>query len=190
MHLGYFGIILLMVVSPLPPEVFMPMAGFMAAQGELNVVAVVVSGVIGFLLSVLPWYLAGRYLGAEGLKQVLYRHRRWLVLSTDRLEKATEWFYRRSRQAVLLSLLLPGVRNIISIPAGISGMPLSSYLLYSSLGATVWLGALTTAGYFLGSRYGIAQKYVGSAYNVILAILIAAIMIWGVQRYLKRRGKN
>lgn len=168
----------------------MPLAGFMVAQGELNPVGVILSGVVGFLLSVLPWYLAGRYLGEDGLKQILYRHRRWLALSTDKLAKATDWFYRRSRQAILLSLLLPGVRNIISIPAGISGMPLSSFLFYSTLGAIIWLSALTYLGYVLGSRYYLVNQYLHPASKITVFVLIAAIVIWAVLRYFKRRARS
>ncbi len=176
-----------MVVAPLPPEVFIPLAGFMVAQGELNPIAVIFSAVVGFLLSVLPWYLVGRYLGEKGLRHFLHRHRRWVILSTKDLEKATEWFQRSRGQAILLSLLLPGVRNIISIPAGISGMSFISFFLYTTIGAVVWLSGLMGIGYVLGSRYYLVNHYIGSVYNIIIPLLILAFLIWGVQRYLKYR---
>jgi membrane protein DedA with SNARE-associated domain len=190
MHIGYLGIIIFMVVSPLPPEVFMPLAGFMVAQKELNFVAVVGVGVLGFLLSILPWYVAGRYLGEQGLKRLLYRHRRWLSLSTEKLETANRWFQRYGGQAVFFSLLLPGIRNIISIPAGLSGMPLASFLFYSILSASFWLFLLTYAGYVLGSRYYLVHEYLGPASHIVLFILALAILVWAVGRYFKRRTKR
>lgn len=187
MDIGYFGIVLLMVVSPIPPELFIPLAGFMVAEGKLNAIGVVSAGVIGFLLSSMPWYFIGRSLGEEKLKQFMQRHRRWIVFSPDKLEQATDWFYHRRKQAVFLSFLLPGTRNLISIPAGISGMSFGSYFAYSFIGATVWLGLLTAIGYGLGSRYYLVKEYVGPAYNIVIAVLVGAGLIFLVRRYIKRR---
>jgi membrane protein DedA with SNARE-associated domain len=189
MQISYLGIIMLMILSPLPPEVFMPLAGFVVAQGELNFIAVTFAGVSGFLLSVLPWYLAGRYLGKKGLNRLLQRNR-WLMISPEKLEQVNRWFQRRGGQAVLLALLLPGTRNLISIPAGISGMRLSMFLTYSTIGATCWLTILTAAGYLLGGRYHLVKQYLGPAYNLAVVILLIAAIIWGMRRYLRPNTKR
>ncbi|NJR59459.1 MAG: DedA family protein [Cyanobacteria bacterium CRU_2_1] len=178
-----------MVLSPFPPEVFMPLAGFMAAEGELNVVYVVLSGVAGFLLSILPWYFAGKILGETGLKKFQQKHPRWLALPTRNLEKANRWFYRHRGRAVLFSLLVPGIRNLISVPAGMSGMQLTSFLLYTTLGSTIWLSILTLAGYFLGSRYYLVEEHFGRASNVIIAVLGIAIVIWIMTQVIRSKGK-
>lgn len=172
----------------------MPLAGFMVAQAELNFVYVILSGLVGFLLSVLPWYFAGRFLGEKGIRQLLYRHRRWLIVSTDSLDRVNAWFKRRGGLAVFFALLIPGVRNIISIPAGISGMPFSSFLLFSTVGATLWLIILTLAGYFLGSRYYLIDQYVrqhvGSVYTIVILVLLIAILIQVVRHYFKSKPRG
>jgi membrane protein DedA with SNARE-associated domain len=190
MQIGYSGIILLMILSPLPPEVFMPLAGFLTAQGEMSFVLTVLAGVFGFLISVLPWYFAGRYLGEKGLQQLLKRHRKWLAFSNKTLAKAKRWFDRYGEQAIFLSLLLPGTRNFISIPAGLSGMPLTTFLLYATLGSAFWMTLLTGAGYFLGNNYYLVHDYLGSAYNVVFAVLGIAIVVWAIRRYTKHKEKE
>jgi len=189
MHLGYLGIMILMVISPLPPEVFMPLAGFMVAEGELNFLSVLLAAVIGFLISVLPWYFVGKHLGKDGLDRRLKQHR-WLPISADNLEKANRWFQQYGKQAVFFSLLIPGIRNVISIPAGISGMRLTSFLFYSTLSATLWLAILTFAGYWLGSRYYLVHQYLGPAYNLLIAVFVIAAIAWGVKYYLRRKAKS
>lgn len=178
-----------MVLSPLPPEVFMPLAGFLAAQGEMSFVLTVLAGVVGFLISVLPWYFAGRYLGENGLQKLFRRHRKWLSFSNIALAKARRWFDRYGEQAIFFSLLLPGTRNFISVPAGLSGMPFTTFLLYATLGATFWMALLTGAGYVLGNNYYLVHDYLGPAYNVVIAVLVIAIAIWGVRRYVKRKDR-
>lgn len=189
MHPGYIGIILLMVVSPLPPEVFMPLAGFMASQGELNLVYAILAGVAGFLISILPWYLAGRYLGEKGLNALLRRYRRWLTLPARRLQQANRWFRHYGGRAIFFSLLVPGLRNIISLPAGMSGMSPWSFLTYSTLSSLFWFSLLVLAGYLLGSQYYLVQGYLGSFYNVVIVVLVIAIAIWALRRSIRRRSR-
>ena len=185
---GYFGILLLMVLSPVPPEVFLPMAGFLVAQGKLNFFYIVLTAFVGFLISVLPWYIAGRYLGRQGLKKLSNRRYKWLKISQEKLQKANRWFYRYGGRAILLSLLIPGFRNIMSVPAGLSGMSFGTYLFYTATGATVWLTLLTYAGYVLGDRYSLIDEYFSAASPAIGLILVAIGAFWGIRRYL--RGKT
>jgi membrane protein DedA with SNARE-associated domain len=186
-HPGYLGIVVLMVLSPVPPDVFMPLAGFLASQKELNFWYVVLVGTLGFVISVLPWYFAGRYFGKHGVKQLPSRYRRWLSLSPEGLEKANRWFQQRGKLAIAISFLLPAVRNLIWVPAGMSGMSFASALLYSVVGGFLYILAVTYAGYILGNHYYLVKEYLGSVYNVVLPVLAIAIAVWGVKSYLKRR---
>lgn len=171
----------------------MPLAGFLVAQQKLNFVYVILSGLVGFLISILPWYFAGRYLGEKGIKQLLYHHRRWLTVSTNSLDKMNRWFKRRGQPAVFLALLIPGTRNIVAISAGISGMSQTSFLLISTLGATLWLILLTAAGYYLGDRYQLVgeyiRQYIGPAYHIVIFGLLIALLIWAIKRYLKAQSR-
>ena len=154
---GYIGIALLMFAEnlfpPIPSELIMPFAGFVAARGELHPVGVVAAGVAGSLLGAIPWYLAGRWLGGERLKHLADRHGRWLTASRQDLQRAEDWFNRYGWLAVLLGRLVPAVRTLISIPAGATRMPLPTFIVCSAIGTLLWSCFLTGAGYLLESRY-------------------------------------
>jgi membrane protein DedA with SNARE-associated domain len=189
MQISYLGIVILMIASPIPPELFMPLAGVMVAQNKLNFVYVIVAGVLGFLLSIMPWYLAGKYLGQDGLYQYFTKKRKWIKFPIRKIEKVNGWFKQYGKQTLLLSILIPGTRNLISIPAGISGMPLSLFLTYSSLAATLWLTSLTYAGYVLQDRFYLIEKYFSSISNLAIAILAMTAIGWLIKRYWKFRAK-
>ncbi len=183
-----------MVVSPVPPEVFIPLAGFMAAQGKLHLVYVVLCAVAGFLVSILPWYIAGRALGKRGWHELIEQKTGrqkigFLAISPAKLQKVNRWFRRYGGQALLVSMMLPGLRNMMAVPAGISGMPPLTFLLYTSLGGAVWLSVLTCAGYLLGDRYELISAYFGSGTTLFLLIVgIVALSIWGIRLYLRRKA--
>jgi membrane protein DedA with SNARE-associated domain len=192
MHLGYLGIISLMVLSPLPPELFMPLAGFLVAQGKLNFLAAVGAGIIGFLLSIVPWYLAGRFLGEKRLKR-LARHA-WVPFSSHSLERSinrgNRWFQQHGGKALLLGLFLPGVRNILALPAGVSGMSILTFLGYTTAGSAVWISGLTALGYYLGDRYALVQEHAAPLSNLVWLIVITAGSSWLISRYLQRRRRR
>jgi membrane protein DedA with SNARE-associated domain len=190
MQLGYIGIISLMIFSPIPPELFMPLAGFMVAQGQLSFVGVVGMGLIGFLISILPWYLAGKLLGEKRLTQLVQRHSRWLSLPTQDIEKGKRWFKRHGVKTILLCLLIPGTRNLIMLPAGLSGIPIPTFLLSTTLGATVWLTTLTALGYFLGERYHLVEQHSDSIPGMVLLTALIAGIIWITAHYWHRRNRK
>lgn len=190
-QMGYFGIALLMFLEnlfpPLPSEVIMPMAGFTASNGELSIVGVVLAGAIGTLSGALFWYGVARKLGDERLKRWADRHGRWLTLAPDEIERLEKWFEAHSRWAVPLGHLVPGVRTLVSIPAGIFGMSLSRFVLLTVLGAGVWTSALGLAGYALGSRFEEVDRYLGPASTAIMS----AILLWYIYRVVTfRRGRE
>jgi membrane protein DedA with SNARE-associated domain len=181
-QMGYLGIALLMFLEnlfpPLPSEVIMPMAGFTAADGELNIVAVLAAGTAGTLAGALFWYAVAKRLGEERLQCWASRHGRWITLSPDDLKRIDKWFDKHSRWAVPLGHLVPGIRTLISIPAGIFGMKLPRFVALTLLGAGIWTSALGLAGYALGSRYEQVERYLGPASTAIMA----AIFLWYVYR--------
>jgi membrane protein DedA with SNARE-associated domain/uncharacterized membrane protein YkvA (DUF1232 family) len=178
---GYPGIALLMLgenaFPPLPSELIMPLAGYIAAQGQLSPVLVVLAGTLGSVLGALPWYYAGRWLGAERACRLAARYGRWLTLDDKDMAKAIRWFERHGRIAVLFGRLVPTVRTLISLPAGMARMPLAPFLLYSSIGSLLWAAALTTAGYLLEANYRLVGDYLDRASEVIIS-LIVLIYVW------------
>jgi membrane protein DedA with SNARE-associated domain len=190
MQLGYIGIIALMVFSPIPPELFMPLAGFMVAQGQLSFIGVVAMGVLGFLISSVPWYLAGKLLGEKRLTQLVQRHSRWLTLPTQDIKQGKRWFRRHGVKAILVCLLIPGTRNLIMLPAGLSGIPIPTFLVSTTLGATVWLTTITALGYFLGERYHLVEQHSDSIPALVVLTALIAAGIWLTASFWQRRNRR
>lgn len=172
---GYVGIILLMLaenlVPPIPSELIMPLAGFVAAQGQLHPVLVVLAGTCGSVLGSLPWYYAGRWLGRGRLCDLSARYGWWLTLTDKEMGQALDWFERHGGKAVLLGRLVPAVRTLISVPAGVARMALGPFLLASMTGSLLWAGVLTAAGFLLKAHYGLVSKYVDQVSHIILGVI-------------------
>ena len=188
--LGYWGIGLLMFLEnlfpPIPSELIMPLAGFTVAQGKLNFGLVVLAGVLGTVLGALPWYYAGQILGEQRLKKLADKYGRWLTISSKDIDKAKRWFDRRGGQAVFICRLVPGVRTLISLPAGISRMPIVPFLLYSTLGTFLWVGLLTYAGYALGDNYELVDEYLAPVSKIVVVTIVIAFILWIVRRNMRR----
>ncbi len=188
--LGYWGIGLLMFLEnlfpPIPSELIMPLAGFTVSQGKLEIGPVVFAGVFGTVIGALPWYYAGKILGERRLKNLADRYGKWLTVSSKDITRATGWFDKHGGKAVLLCRLVPGVRTLISLPAGISNMPILPFLLYSTIGTTLWVSLLTYAGYILGNNYKLVEEYLGPVSKIVLVTILAAFAIWIVRRLMRR----
>ena len=173
---GYVGVFLLMlaenVVPPIPSELIMPLAGFTAARGQLSLIPVILAGTAGSLLGAVLWYIVGKRLGLERLKHLAARHGRWLTLSPDDVDRADDWFRRHGARAVFFGRLIPTVRTLISVPAGIAGMPLRSFLAWSTLGTGLWTALLAGAGYLLQSQYQRVSDYLNPVSTVIVVLII------------------
>lgn len=174
---GYLGIFLLMLLDnifpPIPSEIIMPLAGFAAARGQLGLVGVFLAGTAGSLSGALVWYAVGRWLGRERLNTFAARHGRWLTLSPAEVDRAGTWFARRGGNTVLVGRVIPGVRSLISVPAGVSGMPLAPFLAYSTVGTVVWTGLLAAAGYRLSENYRAVAGFIEPIGNGVLVLALA-----------------
>jgi membrane protein DedA with SNARE-associated domain len=183
--LGYLGIAFLMalenLIPPIPSELIMPLAGFTVAKGELNLAMVIVAGTIGSVLGSTSWYFLGKYWGLERTKRIANRYGKWLGVSGKDIEKAKVWFDRRGYIATGFGRLLPGIRTYISVPAGISNMPLLPYLFYSTIGSAFWVGLLTVAGYILGDNYEQVGIYV-KPFSIVVLIGVLSIAIYWVMK--------
>jgi membrane protein DedA with SNARE-associated domain len=151
----------------------MPVAGIIAGQGNLQILLVIVFGTVGAVAGQLLWYWVGLRVGEEGMKRFARRHGRWLTLSARDVEKADRWFNRHGHKAVLVGRLIPGIRTIISVPAGLSEMPLNRFLIYSAIGSGGWTAALALAGYALGERQESITHWIGPISTVVFAGIIA-----------------
>jgi membrane protein DedA with SNARE-associated domain len=159
------GILVLMVVEnifpPIPSEIIMPLAGYMVTKGELIMVGVLLAGTTGTVLGALPLYYLGHKLGEKRLKKFADKHGRWLALSSKDIESSKRWFDRHGPATVMFCRLVPGIRSLISIPAGLAKMPFWLFLAYTSVGAGIWTALLAYLGYFLGGNFKQVAEYLG-----------------------------
>lgn len=193
LELGYVGIVVLMAmessVLPLPSELVMPPAGYWAAKGEMNFAVAVACGVLGSVLGALANYYGARWLGLP----LLRRYGKYVLLTERALERSERFFARHGEFSTFVGRLLPVVRHLISIPAGLHGMPLPKFIAYTGLGSLVWCAILTAIGYFLGQHEGVlrneeVQRRVGQVLTYLVPLLVVlaiAYVVW--QRHRQRR---
>ena len=190
--LGYLGIVLLMIVEnlfpPIPSELILPAAGFAAARGDLSLAGVVLAGAVGSVLGTLPLYYVGRYFSEDKLVVWADKHGKWLALSGDDIHKADDWFDKHGPKAVLFGRMVPGIRSLLSLPAGMSEMPLAQFLIYSLLGSGLWAGLLAYAGYLLGDNYEAVSGWVGPIGTAVVVGLIVFAVFWVVRRRQKAQA--
>lgn len=185
--LGYVGVFLLMLLEnifpPIPSELIMPLAGFVAARGDLNFIAVILVGTAGSVVGALPWYYAGAKLGQKRMKHFAERWGHWLTLSPEDVDKASEWFDRHGKGAVFFGRLIPAVRTLISVPAGIAGMSMTKFLIYSTLGSLIWTALLALAGYLLESQYQRVSEYL----NPVSTAIVVLMVLYYLYRLIRQR---
>ncbi len=179
---GYWGVALLMfletVFPPIPSEVIMPLAGVVAARGQLSLTWVVAAGTTGAMAGNLLWYAAAKALGVGRFEPLIRRYGRWLTMDWNEIERAHRLFDRHGATIVFVARMLPTVRSLISVPAGLLKMRFWPFALWSLLGSMIWTAGLTVAGWILGSRFADVDKLLGP---LSLAI-IAAIVLWYLYR--------
>lgn len=184
--LGPVGVGLLMaienVVLPLPSELIMPLGGFIAARGRAPLWWVIVAGTVGSVVGALPVWAVGRWAGEEKVLAWIDRHGRWLLLQCRDLERAKQWFHRHGALAVTLGQLVPGVRGLISLPAGFAGMGALPFALYNALGTLVWCTVLAAAGYELGAHFAAVHRALGPVGWGALGALVLAAGVWLLRR--------
>ena len=188
--MGYGGVFLLTLLEtvfpPIPSELIMPLAGYLVSEGKMTLAGAVAAGTAGSVLGALVLYWLGRWLGEERLKNFADRHGRWLTLSRSEIERASEWFRRHGGWAVFVCRLIPGLRSLISIPAGINGMNVWRFLLYTVLGTAVWTGALVYVGFVLGSQFEQVERWLGPVSKVVLGVLV----VWYLWRVATHKGRE
>ena len=197
--LGYPGIVVLMAIEssilPLPSELVMPPAGYLAAKGEMSFAFAVACGVLGSILGALANYGLALWLGRAFVRKL----GRYVLVSERSLDRTERFFAHHGEISTFLARMLPVVRHLISLPAGLARMPLPRFVLFTGLGAAVWCTILTWIGWFIGRKEDLllsalddeARHYAGRAVVIllpILAVLAAAYFVW--HRCRTRRGSG
>lgn len=178
---GYFGVFALLLIEnlfpPLPSEVVAPFCGYAAARGELNIWGVIAAAVLGSMIGQLPWYYAGRLLGEKRIEALAARYGRWLTVTPHEVDRVFKWFYRYGAASVFFGRMVPAIRAVISLPAGIAAMPFGKFLAYSFAGTTLWMGGLAYAGYMLGQNYELVEKYMGPGTKIVVALIVVIYFV-------------
>ncbi len=190
-RLGAAGIGLLIflenVVPPIPSEVILPLGGFRAQAGALSPVAVWIAATIGALAGALLLYAVGAWLGYDRVHRLAAR--RWFLLSSQKdLDRGRELFDRHGGPIILFGRCVPLVRSLVSIPAGIAGMPLMRFTLLSALGSGVWNAIFVGLGWYMGERWELIERYTGPLSTAVVAIAVGALG-WLVVRRLRTRDR-
>ena len=195
--LGYTAIFAAMFLEnlfpPIPSELIMPLGGFFVQQGQLDLLPVVLAGLLGTVLGALPWYGIGRLINEERIVQWLGNHGRWIGISPGELSRSRRWFSRYGTALVFWGRLIPGIRTLISVPAGIEIMPMAPFLLWTTAGSLIWTLLLTVAGMLLGESYtnvGLWIDPVSKAVKVLLVVAVLAGAIWMALRVWRRRQSS
>ncbi len=179
--IGYGAILIAMFLEnlfpPIPSELIMPLGGFYISQGQLSFFPVIFAGLIGTVLGAFPWYGLGRLVNEEKIAIWLNKYGKWLGITPNDLYKSHSWFSRHGKSLVFWGRLIPGIRTLISVPAGIELMPLVPFIAWTTAGSLLWIIFLTISGIILGESYSAVEIWIEPFSNVIKLILVLSVSI-------------
>jgi len=182
--MGYPGIILLMAMEssiiPVPSELVMPPAGYLAYQGKMNMGVAILCGTLGSLVGAYANYFASHYLG----RPLIIKYGKYVLIPPDKFERVESFFLRHGEISTFIGRLLPVVRHLISIPAGLSGMNHLRFTIYTLLGAGIWCSILTGIGYVIGENQQLIMQYAHQAlvWVVLFCIALVGVYVWWQRR--------
>ena len=176
------------LIPPIPSEIIMPLGGYFVYQGDLNFYILIFSGLIGTVVGALPWYFLGKLLNEKKLSNFIDKKGKFIGISAKELDKSKLWFDKYGVSLVFWGRLIPGIRTLISVPAGVELMPINKFLLWTSLGSLIWVIFLTSAGYLFGENYETIGVYIEN-FKFVLKPLFAILILFLLIRFLKKRIK-
>jgi membrane protein DedA with SNARE-associated domain len=177
--LGYPGVALLIalenVFPPIPSELVLPLTGFLVGRGEFSLMPALIAATVGSLVGALAIYGVGYVVGEDRVRAFIGKYGRYLLVGEDDLDRAHDWFERHGWLAVLLCRMVPGLRSVISLPAGVERMSIVPFVLLTTLGSAIWNGVLIGAGWWLGDQWDLVSDYLEIVQYVIIGIAVVAI---------------
>lgn len=174
---------------PIPAELIMPLGGFLAHTGQLQIGPVILSGLLGTVLGAWFWYGIGRCINEERLEHLIGRHGRWLGVTPNNLRQSRRWFNLHGAAVVFWGRLVPGVRTFISVPAGMELMPQTPFLAWTTAGSSILVVILALAGQALGENYGSVLRWVEPISGLVLQALLIAALGLGLFVLIRRRSR-
>ena len=178
---GLVGVFLLMLLEtvfpPIPSEVIMPVAGVVAATGSMSLGGVIMAGTFGAMVGNLIWYIVARAVGLARFRPLIERYGRWLTLDWPEVERAQQLFGRFGGSIVLIGRLIPTIRSVVSLPAGMVRMHLPSFLIWSTIGTATWSAGLAVAGWLLGRESEKVEQYLGPLSTAVIVMIVGIYIV-------------
>ena len=190
---GYLAILFAMflenVIPPIPSELIMPLGGFYVSQGQLDFLPVVLAGLLGTVFGAMPWYGIGRLVNEERIEKWLEKNGRWIGINPKELARSRKWFNRYGVSLIFWGRLVPGIRTLISVPAGVELMPIPPFLIWTTAGSLIWTLFLTTTGFYLGDNYSIIEKWINplsTIFKVVIVLVLSYALISIIYKVLRK----
>ena len=185
-QLGAVGVALLVILEnvfpPIPSEIVLPFAGFVAWRGDGSVLVMILAATIGAVVGALVLYAIAAVIGDQRLAAFIERFGRWFGVKPSDLARAEAWFDRHAVAAVLLGRCVPLIRSVVSVPAGFRRMRLLPFIVYTAAGSAVWNTALIGAGAILGDQWDRVEPYVALLQYVVIAVIVLFVVRFAVMK--------
>ncbi len=180
--LGLFGVTAFMflenVFPPIPSEIIMPAAGFAASKGSMGLIAVIIAGTLGSVLGALPLYYLGTSFDEKRLLNLTHKYGKYVLVKPSDVTNAQNWFNKYGYWVIFFGRMIPAIRSLISIPAGMSRMPMLPFLVLTTVGSAIWTTMLAYAGYVLGANYSKVEAFIAPISKFVVAtVLIVGIVV-------------
>ena len=178
------------IIPPIPSEIIMPLGGFFVYQQKLNFYTLVFSGLFGTIAGSMPWYYLGKLVNEKRLSNFLDNRGKYFGITSKDLAKSKLWFDKYGVSLVFWGRLVPGIRTLISVPAGMELMPLRKFLIWTTLGSLIWIVLLTYAGFVFGENYLIIETYLDQIKYIVKPILILVFVYFLIKFFLRLYKRN
>ncbi len=189
--MGYVGLYLVMflenVFPPIPSEVVLPLAGSLTLTGRFSIFWITVIGMLGSLTGAFLFYGLGKWLGEPRVRILMEKYGRYALLSTNDLDRSLEWFDKYDDWVIFFSRMVPIVRSLISIPAGIAAMDITKFSFFTILGTALWSFLLALGGKLLGEQWPLIAEFINTYQNIVLVVTGSAVLLFIGSRLLKKK---
>jgi len=178
------------IIPPIPSEIIMPLGGFFVYQQKLNFYILVFWGLVGTLAGSVPWYYLGRLVNEKKLSNFFEKRGKYIGITSNDLAKSKRWFEKYGVSLVFWGRLVPGIRTLISVPAGMELMPIKKFLIWTTLGSLIWVTILTYAGFVFGENYRIIGTYIDQVKYFVKPTLLFIFIFFVIKFFMRLYKSN